>query len=77
VLSPLNYAGAARHREVSSVWYPWRESNSHPQLRKLSLFPLSYRGLARRASAPNSANGAGKGWAARGSNPEFKGKSQE
>jgi hypothetical protein len=52
VLSPLNYAGAARHREVSSVWYPWRESNSHSQLRKLSLFPLSYRGLACRASAP-------------------------
>jgi len=24
--------------------YPWRESNSHPQLRKLSLCPLSYRG---------------------------------
>jgi hypothetical protein len=51
VLSPLNYAGA-RHRGGVVGWYRWRESNSHPQLRKLSLFPLSYRGLACRASAP-------------------------
>jgi hypothetical protein len=35
-LCPLSYAGC--------IWYPWRESNSHPQLRKLSLYPLSYRG---------------------------------
>lgn len=25
-------------------WYPRRESNSHPQLRRLALCPLSYRG---------------------------------
>jgi hypothetical protein len=27
------------------LMYPWRESNSHPQLRKLALYPLSYRGF--------------------------------
>jgi hypothetical protein len=37
-LCPLSYAGC--------IWNPWRESNSHPQLRKLSLYPLSYRGMA-------------------------------
>jgi hypothetical protein len=37
-LCQLSYAGI--------IWYPWRESNSHPQLRKLSLYPLSYRGMA-------------------------------
>jgi hypothetical protein len=26
--------------------YPWEESNSHLQLRKLALYPLSYKGVA-------------------------------
>ena len=30
---------------LSAQKYPWRESNSHFQLRKLALYPLSYRGL--------------------------------
>ena len=36
---------------LSRSKYPWRESNSHPQLRKLALYPLSYRGLWHCASA--------------------------
>jgi hypothetical protein len=36
----LSYAGHA-----CCDWHPWRESNSHPQLRKLALYPLSYRGV--------------------------------
>lgn len=34
-----------------SIPCPWRESNSHPQRRRLALFPLSYRGF-HNAAAP-------------------------
>src|SRR5262245_11429871 len=36
---------------LSRAEHPWRESNSHPQLRKLALYPLSYRGLRHCAGA--------------------------
>jgi len=46
-------AGLEPASETFRFKYPWRESNSHPQLRKLSLCPLSYKGLACSASAPD------------------------
>ncbi len=38
-------SASASWESGASFWRPRRESNSHPQLRRLALYPLSYRGF--------------------------------